>query len=146
MTAGYTGVVSLFPWSTAGYTGVVSLFPWSTAGYTGVVSLFPWLTAGYTGIVSLFPWSTAGYTGVVPLSPWSSPSCDSNTGTCLATVRHRVSASADWPGVCIPLLSEIASVDLQRVSQCGRTSNCLSRTFTESHTARRWNVKQRRFI
>ena len=68
--------------------------------------------------------------------PGSSHSSDLNIGTPLATLpgawRCRVSAGTGWPGVS-KLTGRDGKFDLQLLSQCGSTSNFLSRSVPEIH-------------
>ena len=63
--------------------------------------------------------------------------CDLEIGTPVATVpgawHYRVSTGVGWPGVSILCLGEVERVDLQLLSQCGSTYNCLSRSVPEIH-------------
>ena len=65
----------------------------------------------------------------------SSHISDLKIGTPVATLpgagRYRVSAGTVWPGVGI--LGEIEKFDLQLLSQCGSTCNCLSRSVPDIH-------------
>ena len=57
---------------------------------------------------------------------------ESKFDTPVATLpcRYRVSAGTGWPGV---VTGKGRKFDLQLVSQCGSTSNCLSRSVPEIH-------------
>ena len=89
--------------------------------------------------------------------PGSNPACDGifpgsshindfKIGTSVVSLpgawRYRVSAGTGWPGVSIPLLGEVESLDMLLLAQCGSTYNCLSRSVPEIHVAGTLSNKQ----